>query len=271
MPLKRVVYLLVAIWLLLDIAHLSTIQGQPFASSTQRRDSQLFERYVTLYWQGYDFADSSRVESKEFEHIFARYLLSLSYADSSMVERSYNSLLDAVAINPVALQRSISLTEKYLYETSSPQCNDELYLSILKVIIAHNSLHEVERIRPKYQLSKLSQNRVGDLAANIEVQRSNGDIVELHSIQARGVILLFSDPECSECARVDEVVTSMQQSLDNKGIEVVKIYPTPHIESLYHLRAIPTIYLLDEHKRVVLKDPSIEEIGISQLQYRLVE
>ncbi len=261
MPLKRVVYLLVAIWLLLDIAHLSTMQGQPSTNPAQTHDRQLFERYITQYWHGYDFADSSRVESKEFEHIFARYLLSLSYADSSMVERSYNTLLDAVAINPTALQRSISLTEKYLYETSSPQCNDELYLSILEVIIAHDSLQEVERIRPKYQHSKLSQNRVGDLAANIEVSLSDGTIVELHSIQARGVILLFSDPECSECARVDREVAAMRQSLDNKGVEVIKIYPTPHIESLYHLRAIPTIYLLDEQKRVVLKDPSIEEIA----------
>ncbi len=251
-------YFVVAALLWSLFIHPSAAESQPIDGGQSSKAR--FEEYIKTYWYRYDFGDTQAVSGEEFERPFARYLQALSHADSGVVVTSFRALLDSAQSSSVSRDRVVDLTEKYLYNTASAQCNDELYLALLEVIISHSSMSEVAKIRPRYQQSALLKSRVGEVAADVDIVQSDGSIKSLHSIQAQYTLLIFFDAQCGECARVEEVISSVIHLLDDKDVEVIKLQPTEQMESLYHIRAIPAIYLLDSEKRVVLKECSIDEV-----------
>lgn len=116
----------------------------------------------------------------------------------------------------------------------------------------------------------------------------------MHSIKSEYLLLIFSNPGCSTCASVTETLSksdnlAMAFSMNSPSrtmITVLTVYPDTDIDEwrshlqhlpanwihsydkdrvitkqkLYDLKAIPTIYLLDREKRVILKDTSLEAI-----------
>ena len=132
-------------------------------------------------------------------------------------------------------------------------------------------------------------NRVGTLAADFVYTLSSGGQKRMHSISSPYTLLLFYNPDCHGCA---EALAAMKSSsvLNNpavmKQMKILAFYPdedhevwvnheteipatwinsydkelTVLTKELYDLKAMPTLYLLDREKRVLLKDVSVGEI-----------
>lgn len=289
---RWVIYLVVA--LCVSSCHLTPKKGEVKSEQVEVKsvDSEAkFNRYITTYWYGFDFRDTINLRPETIERPFARYLTALPQATDSVRQIAITSLLDSAAVNPISLRHIISLSEKYLYEPSSPVRHEQLYIDILNAIIAQPSLDEYEKIRPKYQLTALLKNQQSQLATPFEITLRDGSSISLHSIEAEYILLLFNNPECAECQEVKKVIIKNKKLLNQKGVLVVAVYPDSDLKAwlsesypndwvngycrelsdgeLYHLQAIPTIYLLDSQKRVVLKDASIEEI-FSIMNYELL-
>ena len=126
-------------------------------------------------------------------------------------------------------------------------------------------------------------NRTGTIAADFRFADKNGRMHTLHGIQAPVTLLFFSNPGCNACMEImnvlrgHEIISSM---ISDGHLAVVNIYIDEDIQSwreympayseewyngfdpdlvirnenLYHVRAIPSLYLLDHEKRVILKD-----------------
>src|SRR5690606_22981267 len=115
--------------------------------------------------------------------------------------------------------------------------------------------------------------------------------VSLHDIDAHFTLLFFYEPGCSHCEEtiVQFQNTSVLQNLVSQNrLKVLAVYTAgdhaiwkryqSHIpkdwingfdqemrilsKALYDLKASPTVYLLDEDKKVVLKDTDLSQLTL---------
>ena len=145
---------------------------------------------------------------------------------------------------------------------------------------------------PSDLLGDVSQNRIGQKANDFRYTLHDGSTERMYSIEAEYLIIFINNPDCPACKAIREQICAspmLSEMIERGVMKVLAIYPDEDItawlnyrhnipaswinsydkqlrlrdEELYDLKAIPSLYLLDSEKRVMLKDcnlvPQIEE------------
>ena len=126
-------------------------------------------------------------------------------------------------------------------------------------------------------------NRYGEMVPDFLFKDATGRSRRLYDIKADNVLLFFSNPGCYACRGIMEKIDGMEGVSDmiaEGRLAVVNIYIDEDLEAwreyqvgypknwyngydpdlvirddrLYNVRAIPSLYLLDGEKRVIMKD-----------------
>lgn len=144
------------------------------------------------------------------------------------------------------------------------------------------SMDEAERLREKYRLQMERKNSVGSTAADFHFVTRSGEQTSLHELRTEGnLLLIFYDPDCDDC---HEAMKSLAGFNASGKFHVVAIdseedrerweqtasslpedwtvgFATDPIQDdeTYYIMTMPTIYLLDKDKTVLLKDTTLEK------------
>lgn len=221
---------------------------------------QRAEFVVTHYWDNYDFSDTTLISRADYiEQAFADFINILPNVSMSLAERGIEMMMSKAKAESKMYAHFMELSEKYLYDPNSPYRNEEYYIVVLCDIVANDKLPEIEKVRPQYQLELALKNRVGAVATNFEYTTDSRTKAKLHSSKADVLMLFFFRPDCKTCEMVKEHV--VKNGID-KHVKIVwvNLDTDTHLDTLYDLRASPTLYLLDKNKTVLLKDAFIEQI-----------
>ena len=238
------------------------------------------------YWDHFDFTDTALIDMPEItEQAFADFLGILPYTDRA--QEAVDTLFRRAAAEKEMLYHFISLSDKYLYEPNSPMRNEDLYILVLRTLVAQPTMDDTDKIRPRHLLKMVLRNRPGDTAADFDYLLRNGSRGRLSKIEAEYTLLYFNDPDCGDCRRVKEFLTASEtiNSLLKTGqlalLSVCVEGRTPSWQSstlpdgwingcdegqrltreeVYDLKAMPTLYLLDADKKVILKDAFPKQI-----------
>lgn len=266
----------------------STFTPPAIPTHIDGREAQL-KHLLEHFWDKYNFADSLLLaDSQTTGKAFAIYAELLPMSDSATIERSIKTLLNnSFKVDSMAFAHFATLFEDYFHNANSPYMNEEIYIPVLRYIIENDSIEPINKLRPQIQLEMALKNRVGELSLDFEYMLKSGRNEKMHNIVAPYTILFFNNPDCHDCARVKEYFTSSEllNALHHDGeLKILSIYPDSTIElwkkeeypammingfdksqkisteRLYDLKAIPTLYLLDKDKKVILKDAPIEMI-----------
>jgi thioredoxin-related protein len=179
------------------------------------------------------------------------------------------------------------LSKKYLYDVNSPFYNEDYFILFLQSFLKSNTIPEDSKIRYNILLQIASKNKVGELANDFTYFADN-KMDNLYNIEGKFTVLFFYEVGCLYCEESIRALGSNSDfsNLINSDVRMLALYPDGekdmwekyrnHIpenwingidlkktiikQGLYDLKASPTIYLLDENKRVILKDASIEEL-----------
>ena len=175
------------------------------------------------------------------------------------------------------------LAQKYLYDPNSPMRNEEIYLHFVRKYAEHEGLTEVEKDKYRRQARLCALNRIGDKATDFRFADKRGSIRNLYDIDAEMTLLFFSNPGCNACMEIINVLKEdkvMSALISDGTLAVVNVYIDEDIQAwrsympvypeewyngfdpdfvlrndeIYNVRAIPSLYLLDKEKRVILKD-----------------
>lgn len=245
---------------------------------------------VQHYWDNYDFSDTTYIHKPGvLEQAMVDYIQVLPVADKSVSDSSITQTIRSAEIEGKILNQFLELFKKYLYDPTSPQKNEEFYITVLENTLKSDSVDEVEKARAKFALEMLLKNRQGELANNIIYTLASGKQSSLYDLKKEYTLLMFYNPDCHAC----EIITGymkqspfLQKALDAKLVDVLAVYPDDNRERweqyapnlpetwingydknqnvqnkrLYELRAMPTIYLLDKDKKVILKDVNVEDV-----------
>ncbi|MBE6206312.1 MAG: DUF5106 domain-containing protein [Rikenellaceae bacterium] len=242
------------------------------------------EYYAEHFWDEYDFADSTFVAQVDNTLMMQTLLTAVALSTTPETTPDYlTKLMQRTVVSKPVMQYFLTMGEELFYDPNSPYRNDEYYIPMLRVALESGLLDEYERLPYESDLRIVSQNRVGHVANDFELTLASGQRISLYDIEADYVLLFISNPGCPMCRDVKEAILASQllsDMVEDESLKIVVLYPdadldawhaakgdypaawingydaeqTIEAEELYDLKAIPSLYLLDAEKRVMLKD-----------------
>lgn len=201
------------------------------------------------------------------------------YAGPAAVKARVDSLMAATADPSKLLEQADSL---YFTPGSPSEC-EALYALYLQAAIPR--LEGTDRQVAQWKLNDVClRNAEGSPAANFEFALASGPKrVKLHKfMKGKPMLMLLYDPECHHCQEVISELDSANIAA-KLPILAVCIESTPELwelsrsglpqgwisaydrsciseNDIYMLRSLPSIYLLDGQKNVILKNPPLQRL-----------
>ena len=246
---------------------------------------------ITHFWDAMDFSDTSRSCNTVFmEQNFSNFISVFPYADDISRKTAVNTLMQKANANSEAYAILVDIAEKYLYNFDSPVYSEEYYILFLRNILdSPMAADDPRSIRLKFRWDAINKNRPGMTAADFVYTTSGGNTATLYSTHITSrLLLIFYDPDCEHCKEVMGELQSNQSLYDvvsSGKLQVLAIYSgddhdlwirtassLPQYWSVgydtgilqengsYVIRTLPTLYLLDANKQVILKETSIASL-----------
>ena len=175
------------------------------------------------------------------------------------------------------------LTRHYLYDPNSPVRNEDLYYYFVDRLGRSDLIDNGYRMGYEWDARMCSLNQVGTPAADFSFTDTRGRVRTLYGIKADYTVLIFGNPGCKACMEIMEAMEStpeVAELISSGRLQVVDVYIDQEIDDwkahipeypatwingydhnyairtdlIYNVRGIPSVYLLDQDKTVLLKD-----------------
>lgn len=204
----------------------------------------------------------------------------------------YFSLLEAfqAAVPESAVfPHMVRLTDKYLKDPNSPVRSDDLYQTFVLGLSESPLTDPSMKERYVWEARLFGLNGTGTRAADFNFIDLEGRPGSLYGTRAEYLVLIFGNPDCNACRELAGNMQSVPSvvALENSGrLKVMDIYIDEDIalwkskageypkgwiigydsesvirsDTKYFVRAIPSIYLLDKDKNVLLKDATEDRL-----------
>ena len=231
----------------------------------------------------------SGVSKGAVEQKFADWTSVLNYLPFRMAEKAVSRLYSkALACERKDTSSNVfefftDLARKYFYDPNSPLRNEDYYNVFARGMAEYEGFSPEMREKHGRDAALTSLNRTGTVAADFRFADKNGRFHTLHGIKAPLTLLFFSNPGCNACMDIINVLkgeAAIAGMISDGTLAVLNIYIDEDLQgwrdympvypeqwyngfdpdlvirtdNLYNVRAIPSLYLLDEEKRVILKD-----------------
>lgn len=245
------------------------------------------------YWDNFNFADTALVNNRNVaEQGAANYLAIL--ADGTLTEEQVKGSLDGfckgLEVQEHARKVFLQMMEDYLYNPNSPFHNEGLYALFLERMLKSEYVDEGRKSSLKFILDLISRNCPGGVATDFVYFLPDGSKRSLAQTRAKNnrLLLVFYDPECPSChgTMLEMVADGLLAEAVRAGkLTVLAVYTEGNLEvwkrtlsdlpqgwtvgsdheavklgALYDLKAMPSLYLLDGTKKVLLKDAPYAKI-----------
>ena len=253
---------------------------------------------VNHYWDNVNFADSNYIHHPDItEQAWVDYCDILNHVSLSKAQEAIRKVIDRTNADKKVFNYITDLADKYLYDPNSPMRNEEYYIPVLEAMVASPVLEEIEKVRPSARLKLAQKNRIQTKALNFTYTLASGAQGSLYKLNADYILLFINNPGCHACAETIEALKNsipVNELLKEKKLILLSIYPDEELDEwrkhlsdfpkewingydkklairdqqIYDLKAIPTLYLLNKEKIVLLKDATagaIEEYLNQQL------
>lgn len=243
---------------------------------------------ITHVFDNIEEIDTSAFTSIDRREQFLVDLIGIGM-DAKEEDRRTSSQLFYRLATPAMDSIYFGLASKYFGEPNSPLYDEASYIIYTEEAEKIGLLTDAEKVRFAERKVLYNKNKVGERAIDFAFVLPNGQKRTLYGMsQAHLTLLVFYDPDCYSCQILlrqldeDEVI----KKAVGEGVQLLCIYPfentegwkqqleevpdfaiighnadsTISDESLYDLKAMPTLYLLDSDCKVILKDANYDEV-----------
>lgn len=246
------------------------------------------------YWDDFNFTDTVQfrlADTIQMIETYARWIMAIS--DTPQDSSPMDSLMRKASISRPMLDYFAMMADEVVHDPNSPLRNDEFFIPVMEAVTSSPFYDEYERIAPEYELNLARQNRVGQKANDFRYTLISGATGTLYGTKANYTLIFFHNPGCPLCREVRGQINSspmLQRLIERGELKVIALYADEDLKewrkdyhdipskwingydagstirenSTYNLKAIPSLYLLDRDKKVLVKDsadvPYIEEV-----------
>ena len=248
---------------------------------------------LTHYWEQFDFADTTLVNNRDVtEQGFVNFiaLLADGTTPEELTRESLANWCAGFVGKEHARQVLTQTADDYLFNPNSPFYNEGLYGMYLEALLGKLPQTDAMRSAYRFKLELVKRNNVGDKATDFTYYQSDGMRCTLATTPVKNdrLLLVFYDPECESCHEVllqMAADTALAEAVRIGKLSVLAVYTEGNDEvwrkalpdmpegwmvgtdreavktgALYDLKAMPSLYLLDGKKTVLLKDAAYEKI-----------
>lgn len=243
---------------------------------------------VAHFWDEFDFKDVRLLKNKQVLAQGLANFVSLSantpLEQKEAVGKGFTTLCKGITENHTLTDSLKYYVEEYLYNPNSPYYNEELYGFYLKGMMENLPANDPRVETYRFKLQLIGRNCPGSKAEDFTYYLPDGTRKSLYSTPVKGdyLILVFYDPECHSCHDIMMGMfadRSLAEAVADGKVTVLAVYVEGVTEvwkkylngmpgnwvigedkmavkdrAIYDLKAMPTIYLLDKNKTVLLKD-----------------
>ena len=184
--------------------------------------------------------------------------------------------------------RLTDLISRYLYDPNSPVRNEDAYWPFAEGLSKSSFVPKERKNGYAFEARMCALNATLTPAADFRFTDQKGRTRSLYSVKAPLTLLFFSNPGCPACKEIMGVLTepAISEMVSRGDLAVVNVYIDEELDKwreyvreypsswytgydkeliirsdlLYNVRAIPSLYLLDKDKKVLLKDAPVEKV-----------
>lgn len=248
---------------------------------------------LTHYWDKFSFADTTLVNNRDVtEQGFVNFiaLLADGTTPEDLMRESLENWCMAFVGQEHARKVLTQTADDYLYNPNSPFYNEGLYGIYLEALLGKLPQTDAMRSVYRFKLELVRRNNVGVSATDFVYYLSDGTRCTLSATPVKNnrLLLVFYDPECESCHEILGQMaadTALAEAVRAGKLSVLAVYTEGNEEAwrkalpdmpggwtvgndreavktgaLYDLKAMPSLYLLDGSKTVLLKDAAYEKI-----------
>lgn len=236
-----------------------------------------------------DTAVVNGVRKDDVEQAFADFTGVLQSVVFQQAEKAMEILFERISAFEDAdtssnvLETVMSFAEKYLYDPNSPVRNEDLYGVLAGRLSEYPGIPAEKRDVYAYDARMCALNSVGTRASDFVFSDAKGRSYSLYDIDAEYILLFFSNPGCHACEEIIKTLAdglAVSSLIESGRLAVVNVYIDEDLsawyeympvypddwyngydpngiiraDTLYNVRAIPSLYILDRDKTVIMKD-----------------
>lgn len=242
-----------------------------------------YRKAIDSYWDSFDFTADTLVTKYDKISVVEALADYVAFIEPQLADSLLRQLIHRAEASRAVLDLFVDASVMVLHDPNSPLRNDEYYIPILEELIVSPLMDEYDRIIFEHDLSIARKNRWGETATDFVYTMADGRKGRLSDIKARYTLIMFNNPDCNMCANIIHEIDSsplLNTLIDAGQLCILSLYPDADLEAwhkklatmptawivayddgmqitqneLYDLRAIPSLYLLDNAKRVIIKD-----------------
>ncbi len=237
----------------------------------------------------------SGVRMGDFEQGLANYIYILESLPLKTAQKAVSRVADMAQACETAdtssnvFETFMKMAEKYLFDPNSPLRNEDLYSPFAAKLSLSPHLDQATKDRYAYVAGMCRLNEKGTKAADFRFCDKSGRMHTLYGIKAERTLLFFSNPGCQSCLEIIKMLDAepaVAQMIADGRLAVLNIYIDEDLQAwkeympvypeewyngfdpdlvirtdkTYNVRAIPSLYLLDADKTVLLKDATPEKV-----------
>lgn len=244
------------------------------------------------------YSDSLTVNGVSYDNIvmamgaYAECISSIPVKDAAKALARLHSQLEEYMktdSSSYAYNLMVDLVGKYLYDPNSPYRNEDIYLPFVKAVAESELTPEDMRAGYAHTAKMCAMNQYGTKVPDFRFKDIGGKVHDFYDTKAEHVLLFFSNPGCYACRGIIEKLNGMKgvgEMIADGRLAIVNIYIDEQLdewkeyqtfypknwyngynydlairnELLYDVRAIPSLYLLDSEKRVIMRDAPEERV-----------
>lgn len=274
------------------------VQVPTICSTQEERHAYILDHFWDGFLKPGLYSDTlvfSGVRSEDLESAVGLYTTILGQASLSEARKSVETLVTKLEAFKVAdslsttTQKVIDLMDRYLYDPNSPVRDEDIYGAYARKLAGTSLIPASRKGAYLHDAQMCALNERGTKAADFVFKQIDGRTRTLYSVKAPLTILFFSNPGCPSCREIIESLMARMYLVDmiergelaivnvyideeiDKWKEYQETYPTSWYNGYdptftirqdltYSVRAIPSLYVLDEQKNVIMKDAPQEKV-----------
>ena len=242
------------------------------------------------YWDYFDFADTAYIRLPEItEQAIVNFMDLMLRVPKELASKSIGILYEKAAPHSAMAWYFWETMSRYWKDANSPIRNEEMFILLCSSVESVSGVEDVMKQRASFARKLAEKNRLGQPAVDFVYTMESGEQGRMYDLKAEYTLLLFYNPDCHTCAEVKDAMKNslrLKDLVGNGKMKVLTVYPEEDValwrerlgelsadwvngydkgqvlthEALYDLSSIPSFYLLDKNKHVLLKDADWRQV-----------
>ncbi|WP_427874425.1 thioredoxin family protein [Flavobacterium sp. MMS24-S5] len=239
------------------------------------------------YFKGVDFQSDVLLNTSLVPLKIKKYI-SLFDKNDPELDDVVKELLQKSAVNPLMYQVVSDALYTNFHQSVYTNNNENIMVDILKNAEQQSFVPDWKKQSIMQQILIYQKNKVGTQATNLNLKDFIDKEYLLNNVKSKYTILYFYDPECSNCSEITPKIKGWFYADGPKDATVLAIYinqdeqewskyvrentypprwinlwdknESDNMREKYWIESLPAIYVLDENKKVVLKNANFRQL-----------